>query len=258
MASSGVELLHATATGKRIFGNFIGVNATGTAALGNGELGVLLASGAAGNWVGGPFGGSYPGNIIAANKLGGVAIGSAEFPGPDGSNNNQVEGNLIGCNASESAVLGAQGIGVIIQFKSKGNTVRKNVIVGETMHGIALVAQASNNLLYGNWLGVTEHGTILPNAGFGVYVSDASYNTVQLPASQAAAGSEQNVFGLNNSGAVGLYGTDTGNLVDLSSGRPARLPRLRSVDDDEPPSRNRVPPTPQLSERERASFEPDR
>jgi hypothetical protein len=119
MASAGVELLDATATGNKIFGNMIGVNANGSAAIGNGELGVLIANGAANNWVGGPYGGSYAGNIISANALGGVAIGTAEFPGTDGTNDNHVEGNLIGCDAKESKVLGAQGIGVTVQLKIK-------------------------------------------------------------------------------------------------------------------------------------------
>ena len=47
MSSSGVELLHSTAIGNIIFGNTIGLNAAGTQAIGNGELGVLIANGAA-------------------------------------------------------------------------------------------------------------------------------------------------------------------------------------------------------------------
>ena len=50
MASAGVELLHPTATDNRIFGNLIGLNATGTDVIPNGELGVLIANGAANNW----------------------------------------------------------------------------------------------------------------------------------------------------------------------------------------------------------------
>jgi hypothetical protein len=227
MASSGVELLHQTATDNIIFGNLIGLNAAGTDVIPNGELGVLIANGASNNWIGGPYGGAYAGNIISGNPDGAVAIGTPEFPGPDGSNNNHVEGNFIGTDGTKSKALGTETSGVTVQTNSKGNIVRKNVIVGQVNHGVVF-ADANNNAMYGNWIGVTDHGTVIPNGGFGAYLFDASNNTVQLSAASAAAGTEQNVFGSNTTGPIGVYGTSVGDVIDLTAPptgtpTPARL-----------------------------------
>lgn len=213
--SAGVEFLHHTDTGNRIFGNMIGLNAAGTELLANGEVGVLIANGAANNWVGGPVGGAYAGNVISGNGHGGVAIGTAEFPGPDGSNNNRVEGNIIGTDAAESKVLGTQFSGVSVQNKSKGNIIRKNVIVGQVHHGVVF-SDAASNEMYGNWIGVNSKGATMSNGSFGVYLFDASYNTVQLPSSNAGVGTERNIFGGNANGPVGLYGACIENVIDLA------------------------------------------
>ncbi len=171
--SAGVELLHSSNTGNIIFGNTVGLNAAGTDAIPNGELGVLIANGASNNWVGGPSGGVYPGNVISASGLGGVAIGTAQFPGEDGSNDNLIEGNLIGTDRAETKTLGTQLSGVTIQNKSKRTVIRKNVIVGHVNHGVAL-SEAASNAMYGNWIGVTSKGATIPNGSFGVYLFDAT------------------------------------------------------------------------------------
>jgi hypothetical protein len=72
---NAVEFLHSSVTGNVVFQNCIGTDKSGTIAIGNGNLGVLIANGAQGNAIGGPFGG----NIIAANGDGGVALGTAGF-----------------------------------------------------------------------------------------------------------------------------------------------------------------------------------
>ena len=213
-ASAGVELLSTTATNNRIFGNMIGVNAAGTDVIPNGELGVLIANGAANNFVGGPAGGSEA-NVISGNGFGGVAIGTDQFPGTDGSNDNHVEGNLIGCDAGQTRAIGKQLSGVTVQTKSKRNFIRANVIVGQEHHGIVL-SNASNNEVYGNWIGKTSGGLMIGNGGFGVYLFNATNNIVQPSYSNAARGKEQNKFGLNGLGPVGEDGVSTGNVIDLT------------------------------------------
>lgn len=223
--SGGVELLHPSVTNNKIFGNMIGLNAAGTELIANGQLGVLIANGASNNWVGGPYGGAYAGNVISGNGHGAVAIGTAEFPGPDGSNDNHVEGNIIGPDAAETRVLGTQDSGVVVQNGSKRNIVRKNVIVGQVNHGVVF-ADAASNEAYGNWIGVTSRGTMIQNGSFGVYLINATNNVVQLPAASAGPGRERNVFGQNTNGAVGLYGNSTGNVIDLTTS--ARLLNISS------------------------------
>lgn len=224
-ASAGVELLDAAATNNRIFGNSIGLNIAGTQAIPNGELGVLIAGGASNNWVGGPYGGAYAGNVICASGFGGIAIGTAEFPGPDGSNDNHVEGNFIGTDRAETRAFGQQVSGVTVQSQSKRNIIRKNVIVGQVNHGVVL-AEAASNEMYGNWIGVTSRGTTIGNGSLGVYLTNAANNIVQLPAASAGPGRERNVFGVNTDGPVGLYGNSTGNVIDLTTS--ARLLNISS------------------------------
>ena len=219
--SAAIEFLHSTVTDNRIFGNLIGVNAAGTEAIPNGELGILLANGASHNRIGGD-GNPYSGNVIAASGFGGVAIGTAEFPGPDGSNDNVVEGNFIGTDRSETKAFGSQVSGVTVQNKSKRNIIRKNVIVGQANHGVVL-SQASNNAMYGNWIGVTSKGAAMTNGSFGVYLFDATQNTVQLPVSSVGSGTERNVFGSNTQGPVGLYGTSSENIIALEGASTSRV-----------------------------------
>lgn len=220
-ASAAIEFLHASVTDNRVFENMIGVNAAGTDAIPNGELGLLLANGASNNTIGGD-GTLYGGNIIAASGFGGVAIGTAEFPGPDGSNDNVVEGNLIGTDRDETKALGSQLSGVTVQNNSKRNIIRKNVIVGQANHGV-VISEANSNEMYGNWIGVTSKGEAMANGTFGVYLFDASYNVVQLPVSQAGIGTERNVFGTNVQGPVGLYGASVENIIDLGTATASRV-----------------------------------
>lgn len=198
MASSGVELLHSSNYGNVIFASMIGMNAAGTAPIPNGELGVLIANGATFNEVGGPFGGS----IISGNRLGGVCIGTPEFPGTDGTNGNYVEYNLIGTDSGGTTIVGGQITGVTVQTKSRGNVVRGNVLVGEDNHGVTL-SDATGNGVYDNWMGQTVNGTQLTNHGFGVYLLNASYNFIQ-----------NNTFGSNQLGPIGFNGNSVGNAVN--------------------------------------------
>ncbi len=71
-----------------VTGTWIGLNAAGTAALGNGGQGVNLSS-STGNTVG-------PGNVISGNAQNGVLLQSV-------STNNTVTGNFIGLNAAGTA-----------------------------------------------------------------------------------------------------------------------------------------------------------
>jgi hypothetical protein len=81
-----------------ITANFIGVDVTGTKALGNGGAGVYLVEGASGNTIGGT--GLGAGNMIAYNGGAGVVIATAT------STNNSILGNAIFANAAIGIDLG--------------------------------------------------------------------------------------------------------------------------------------------------------
>ena len=95
-AGNGINLLSSPAL---IQNNFIGTNATGSAALANGANGILVKSST--NTIGG---GPGAGNLISGNTLAGIAILGTK---------NQVLGNQIGTNAlGTAAVPNAIGISV--------------------------------------------------------------------------------------------------------------------------------------------------
>jgi parallel beta-helix repeat protein len=104
---AGVAISASLGANSTVQGNFIGTNAAGTGALGNGLHGIVIYFGAHDNLVGG----SVPnaGNVIAFNGGAGVLIGSDSghsFSG-DAGVNNAVLGNSIFSNAGLGIDLGA-------------------------------------------------------------------------------------------------------------------------------------------------------
>jgi titin len=88
---AGVIIFGSSSTANDVVANVIGMNAAGTTALGNGETGISLSSGANANIVGSGVAGR--GNIIVGHTYG-VTITDG------GTNSNVVIGNFIGTNAS--------------------------------------------------------------------------------------------------------------------------------------------------------------
>lgn len=194
-ASAGVEIFHTSAVGNVVFRNRIGTDAAGRVAVGNGELGVLVANGAAGNTIGGPLGG----NVIAANRLGGVALGTAAYPGARA---NVVQNNLIGINAGRSAALGVQNVGISVDSRATANSITDNEIGGHVTHGV-IMAQTTANVVSRNQLGRTAAGRLIANRGFGlVLLAGANSNT-----------GTANVFGSNALGRAWVDRNATGNRI---------------------------------------------
>jgi CSLREA domain-containing protein len=101
-----IEVSGPTALSERnqIFGNYIGTNFTGTAAISNGTSGVKIAGGFQ-NEVGCAFSGS--GNLISGNAGEGVEL-------TGGGGKNFVQGNFIGVKSDLTSDLGNTGSGVEI------------------------------------------------------------------------------------------------------------------------------------------------
>ncbi len=176
-SSDGVVILNAGTTGNQVQGNYIGINATGTAAFANGAWGVLITLGAANNTVGGTFVGA--GNVIAGYSQAGVGL--------NGVTGSVVQGNVIGLNAAGTAALGNGQAGVIIQQAATTNTIggttasARNVISGNNGDGIRINdAGSTGNLVQGNYIGANVPGTAaIPNLSHGILIqSGASGNTI--------------------------------------------------------------------------------
>ena len=84
-------------------GNFIGVDATGTGALGNGADGIRVASTVTGNLIGGTIAGA--GNVIAHN-IGGIVLEATVGGG------NTILQNIIHDNANRGIDLASDGVTV--------------------------------------------------------------------------------------------------------------------------------------------------
>jgi titin len=153
----GVTIVDATATGNRVLGNYIGTNATGDSAIPN-NVGVLLL--APDNTVGGTT--VEARNVISGNTLNGVDLG------PPNANNNVIQGNYIGLDATGSQALG-NDVGVFVN-RVAGNTIggaepgARNVVSGNR-EGVNLwELQATGNRVIGNYVGTDATGvTAIPN-----------------------------------------------------------------------------------------------
>jgi len=188
-------------SGNCVAGNFIGVDAAGTNALGNGYDGITIDS-AAFNLVG-------TGNVISGNNYYGVWITNAAATG------NVVQGNFVGTDVSGLAGIGNKLSG--LRIESPGNTVggpavaARNVISGNGEDGVFIVGSlAAANVVQGSFIGTDVTGTkALKNIRAGVGISGAPGNTVGGAVTGAG-----NVISANGDAGIYLIGSGaTGNQI---------------------------------------------
>ena len=207
----GVLVTGSGATSNTVLGNYIGTDATGATALGNGQAGVELLGGTQGDFVGNTRAGAR--NVISGNGNDGISVVGS------GTSRNLVQGNYLGTNAAGTAALpnAVEGVGVFGGATSNmvgGTTAAaRNLISGNTGDGVGINGKGtSSNLVQGNRIGTNPAGTAaLPNAGIGTAIySGASGNTVG--GTTAAA---RNLISGNGHYGVTLVGTGTsGNHVE--------------------------------------------
>ncbi len=193
---NGLTLEYADATNNNIAGCWFGVDPTGTNPAPNAYQGILVASGASRNIIGGT-------NVLSGNSQYGIFITDSNTTG------NVVLGNFIGTGASGSNALANGDSGVFIGNGASSNTIggtsigARNILSGNSQYGIFLT-NTTGNVISGNYLGVNATGTAaLGNGLSGV----------------ALFGGTQNVIGGTSAGADnvlsgnGNYGIDIGNPV---------------------------------------------
>jgi hypothetical protein len=184
-------------TGVLIEGNDIGTNATGTAALGNSDNGILLGGGM--NTVGGTSNGA--GNLISGNGNDGISDGVFSFVNSVG--HSLIEGNLIGTSGAGTLALPNEQDGIVLD--EDGDTVggttaaARNIVSGNDQYGIDITNNnfGTMNVVEGNDVGTDVTGTQpLGNLQGGIYVT-ATDNTIGGPTVRAA-----NVIAFNGSFGV--------------------------------------------------------
>ena len=204
--------ISSVATSNKVEGNYIGTNASGTAALPNTLNGIRIDG--ANNIVGGVAAGAR--NIISGNGQNGVSInGSA----------NSIAGNYIGTNASgTSALPNAQGG---VRLEGLNNTLggtaagARNLISGNSGNGVYIIS--GNHRIEGNYIGTNADGTAtLPNSVNGVHILDSNSTVGGTAAGAGNLISGNNQNGVNLDGGVG--NKIEGNYIGTNANGTSALP----------------------------------
>lgn len=159
-------------TNNVVAGNIIGLAPDGATPLGNLKGGVFLLAGATNNRVGGTAASDR--NIISGNGGQGVYIADP------GSDNNRIQGNYIGVEASGVSIgQGNSRFGILIAVSARENLVggeepgAGNVIANNGMGGIRI--DTAENTVAGNLIGIgADRTTWLGNQNNGVQAGGES------------------------------------------------------------------------------------
>ncbi len=188
------------ATGTWVLGNFIGVDQTGTQPLGNTGSGVFVSA-APGTTIGGTAAGA--GNVISANTQSGVSIGGGAASGI------AVVGNFVGTDLTGTLAVGNAGYGIAVS-DPPGVTIggtgagARNVISGNKGAGIGLLADATDELIEGNFIGTDITGSNPLGNGTGILIDGGSGNNT--------------IGGSAAAGNTIAYSTGIGVDVDATAG----------------------------------------
>jgi parallel beta-helix repeat protein len=205
-SSDGIAALGGGATGNLIEGNYVGTDATGTFAIGNGSPGVIMFIGASDNTIG-------PGNVISGNDSQGIQLSTSD---------NLIVGNLIGTDKTGAvAIANTQG-GIEISTPGSGNTIGgtsagdANIISGNDSVGIVFIGSGTTlNVVEGNYIGTNTTGaTGLGNTGGGVDIAA----TGSGGPSDNNIGGSSSAYGntISGNGGAGIYvfgSAISGNLI---------------------------------------------
>ncbi|MCS6882248.1 MAG: NEW3 domain-containing protein [Oscillochloridaceae bacterium] len=165
----------------RVYNCYLGVEADGVTANGNGRYGVAMANGASNNIIGGT--GANERNIIAANRVANVVVANT---GEIALNeNNQIIGNYIGTNAAGTAQptnvnTSTTEAGISVSVGARGTLIADNLVGGHTSTApgnpiIAGITVSSfettfnsaltprDTTIVRNLIGVNSAGTAIPN-----------------------------------------------------------------------------------------------
>ena len=182
---SGIVITGSNSQGNWIAGNSIGAAASGSAAIANGDSGIVV-SGATTVVIGTNGDGtadSTEGNLISGNLLDGIRI--------ENGGSGALSGNIIGTKSTGTEALGngrwgvniTGASGVLIGTNSDGvsDNLERNLISGNGSDGIRISgANTTENMVFGNNIGTSLNGqSAIPNNGRGVLLEgQAKYNMI--------------------------------------------------------------------------------
>ncbi|HUA37569.1 MAG TPA: M12 family metallopeptidase [Candidatus Sulfopaludibacter sp.] len=166
----GIQINDTNSNGNVIDGNYIGLNAAGTASVTNGYSGIGIWNGPVATVIGGTSAGAR--NVISGNYYDGVNLSYANVSGV------VIQGNYIGTDFTGSNAVPNGQAGVDVFSGANGmiiggsNAAARNIISGNGYTGVILNgAGVTNNLVAGNYVGTDPSGEhAVPNQiGIGVW-----------------------------------------------------------------------------------------
>jgi trimeric autotransporter adhesin len=211
--AQGIGLRGIGTNDNTIAGNFIGLNATGTALIGNSGDGILIFEGASNNTVGGAT--SAHRNVISGNSDG-VQFGDVAWGG--GANNNLVQNNYIGTDVTGAIDFGNNDDGIDIDNGANDVRVIGNLISGNTSDGIDLgdAGTTIGTVIQGNLIGTRADGvSALGNANNGVFAGNGG--TVGSALVGGTAYGQGNTIAFNGGDGVSVVGSSTVAIIGNSS-----------------------------------------
>ena len=221
IASNASWLILSDGNNMLVQGNYIGVNAAGTAALGSGLTGVKIEFGS-GNTIGGSASGA--GNVINATgdgiSIGGVCACTT--------NNNSFQGNLIGTNATGTAALNALFHGIVVGGSTTnltigGSTAGAGNVITARATGIIVVQTLSGVVIQGNKIGTDITGTAaLGNGNCGIDIG-ASFGAVSTGTVGGTVVGQGNIIAFNGTNGISVGSGNNWTILGNSIHDNARL-----------------------------------
>lgn len=167
----GVSITNPDSTS--VLANLIGTDATGTAGLGNGGVGITVLSALDTEVGNGTLSGR---NVISSNLVGISVEGGINSAGTT------IRGNLIGTDATGTVDLGNSSDGVYLALSVSDVSIQFNVISGNGSRGIITSSNGGNIAIQGNRIGTDLSGNnALGNGSHGILIRTAD-STIGGPA----------------------------------------------------------------------------
>lgn len=203
---NGISIDGAETISNTIIGNYIGTDASGTAALGNMGPGGGIQVWSPRNIIGGYL--PSEGNLVSSNGSNGISLIGRRAYG------NRVIGNYTGTDASGTLHLGNRGHGIAIEMGAFDNLIQGNLSSGNGRSGVCISDSNSNyNVVTGNRIGTDATGTqAMPNDEHGLSVGfgGSSFNRI----GGTESGERNLISGNSDQVGIAVYGSGaTGNLI---------------------------------------------
>ena len=221
----GISLWNSGSTLNVIQGNYIGVDKTGNAALGNSGDGIVIGGGANNNTIGGDRT-AGEGNVISGNWDPGVgALSDGIEIDNAGADDNKIYGNYIGTNYDGTFAIANERHGVVIYNGVQGTEIggtgtgQGNVISGNTSSGVIIdgngQATTTGNVIQANIIGLNAAGTAtLANGGHGVYVTGSpGANRIGTDGNGTDDLAERNVISGNSGDGIRIASSAAGFTI---------------------------------------------